>query len=59
MEYPEYGEGCLLQCDCSAECYREDRSGWQRCGDFGEWVCTGGDTSLPSRRALGGCPLYP
>ncbi|NWT47663.1 SRRM3 protein, partial [Chroicocephalus maculipennis] len=23
-EYPDYGEGCLLQCDCSAECYRED-----------------------------------
>ncbi|NXA52707.1 SRRM3 protein, partial [Nothocercus julius] len=23
-EYPEYGEGCLLQCDCSAECYRDD-----------------------------------
>ncbi|NXE49590.1 SRRM3 protein, partial [Casuarius casuarius] len=25
-EYPEYGEGCLLQCDCSAECYRDDSS---------------------------------
>ncbi|XP_009883503.1 PREDICTED: serine/arginine repetitive matrix protein 3 [Charadrius vociferus] len=24
VEYPDYGEGCLLQCDCSAECYRED-----------------------------------
>nr|XP_026653796.1 serine/arginine repetitive matrix protein 3 [Zonotrichia albicollis] len=24
VEYPAYGEGCLLQCDCSAECYRED-----------------------------------
>ncbi|XP_026717660.1 serine/arginine repetitive matrix protein 3 [Athene cunicularia] len=26
VEYPDYGEGCLLQCDCSAECYREDSS---------------------------------
>lgn len=42
VEYPEYGEGCLLQCDCSAECYREDRSGRQHCGDFGERVCMGG-----------------
>lgn len=25
-QYPEYGEGCLLQCDCSAECYRDDSS---------------------------------
>ncbi|KAI1231900.1 Serine/arginine repetitive matrix protein 2, partial [Lamprotornis superbus] len=24
VEYPDYGEGCVLQCDCSAECYRED-----------------------------------
>ncbi|NXD69154.1 SRRM3 protein, partial [Eolophus roseicapillus] len=24
VEYPDSGEGCLLQCDCSAECYRED-----------------------------------
>uniref|UniRef100_A0A8B9N3K7 Serine/arginine repetitive matrix 3 n=1 Tax=Accipiter nisus TaxID=211598 RepID=A0A8B9N3K7_9AVES len=24
VEYPDYGEDCLLQCDCSAECYRED-----------------------------------
>ncbi|XP_010117714.1 PREDICTED: serine/arginine repetitive matrix protein 3-like, partial [Chlamydotis macqueenii] len=24
VEYPDYEEGCLLQCDCSAECYRED-----------------------------------
>ncbi|NWX14892.1 SRRM2 protein, partial [Aegotheles bennettii] len=24
VEYPDYGEGCLLQCDCSAECYRQD-----------------------------------
>lgn len=53
VEYPDYGEGCLLQCDCSAECYREDsghheyRSGWTRSGDFGERVCMGspsGDT---------------
>lgn len=57
VEYPEYGEGCLLQCDCSAECYREDRSVRQHCGDFGERVCTGLDTE--ARRALGGCPLYP
>ncbi|XP_019367038.1 PREDICTED: serine/arginine repetitive matrix protein 3 isoform X2 [Gavialis gangeticus] len=26
MEYPEYGEGCPLQCDCSADCYRDDSS---------------------------------
>ncbi|NXJ82054.1 SRRM3 protein, partial [Trogon melanurus] len=26
VEYADYGEGCLLQCDCSAECYREDSS---------------------------------
>ncbi|NXW49605.1 SRRM3 protein, partial [Nyctiprogne leucopyga] len=24
VEYPDYEEGCGLQCDCSAECYRQD-----------------------------------
>lgn len=60
MEYPvDYGEGCLLQCDCSAECYREDsshreyRSGRNHSRDFGEWVCTEWDVSLPARSPLG------
>lgn len=50
-EYPDYGEGCLLQCDCSAECYREDsghreyRSGQNHSKDFGEQACTGGGMS--------------
>lgn len=25
-QYPECDEGCLLQCDCSAECYHDDSS---------------------------------
>lgn len=50
-QYPEYGEGCLLQCDCSAECYRDDSShreyrsghGGQRVLGTGGWLSPRGD----------------
>nr|XP_028563797.1 serine/arginine repetitive matrix protein 3 isoform X2 [Podarcis muralis] len=26
MQYPEYGKGCPLQCDCTTDCYQDDSS---------------------------------
>lgn len=26
VEYPDYGEGCPLQCDCASDCYQDNSS---------------------------------
>uniref|UniRef100_A0A8C3Q760 Uncharacterized protein n=1 Tax=Geospiza parvula TaxID=87175 RepID=A0A8C3Q760_GEOPR len=55
VEYPAYGEGCLLQCDCSAECYRED-SGHREYRSACLWGPAGHGVPIQGHRGQGPIP---